>query len=122
MEVEFPFSEFNSAFRIMSVVDWTVLFKTVSLDEASKGRSLNSERLVALDPDDNPMPEGQVMDQASPEAYLDVVHRGYLNCGNLDVVVVDTDDFARCVDDGTASQGTGPFEVPSGPEIEQLRT
>ena len=120
-EAEVPFDEFNAAFAIMSVTDWVTIFKTISLDEASRDRSLHSERLVEADSEANPMPTGQVMDKSSPEEYLDSVHKNYLNCGNLDLVIVDTDGFAKCVDDDTASCGTGPYEVPSSEDIIQLR-
>ena len=101
--------------------DWLVLFKTVGLDEASRMRSMKDEALVPIDEDANPMPEGVVMDQPSATDYLQVVHGGYLNCGNLDLIVVDTEAFARTVDDDTASCDTGPFEIASSEEIIQLR-
>ena len=117
-----PYAEFNLALRIMINTDWTVLFKTVGLDEASRLRTMKNEVLVPVDEDANPMPEGAVMDQPSAADYLEVVHGGYLNCGNLDLIVVDTEAFAEsCDNDDTASCATGPFEVPSSEDIIQLR-
>ena len=117
-----PYTEFNLALRIMLNTDWPVLFKTVGLDEASRLRSMKHEALVPVDEEANPMPEGAVMDQSSAADYLQVVHGGYLNCGNLDLIVVDTEAFAESCDvDDNASCVTGPFEIPSSEEIIQLR-
>ena len=120
---EVPYDEFNLALRIMLNTDWVTLFKTVGLDEAARQRSMTDEVLVPIDEDANPMPEGAVMDQPSATEYLQVVHNGYLNCGNLDLIVVDTEAFAESCTDGddNASCVTGPFEVPSSESIIQLR-
>ena len=83
---------------------------------------MKDEVLVLVDEDADPMPEDAVMNQPTASEYLQVVHEGYFNCGNLDLIVVDTEAFAEsCVDDDNASCATGPFEIASSEEVIQLR-
>ena len=107
-------------------VDWTTLFKTVGLCKARIARSLKHERLVPVEPEENPMPEGSVMGHENAEEYLRSVHETHMNNADPDLYVIhedveaNVDGFVQSMDPETSSAGTGPFEVPSSDDLKQL--
>ena len=101
------------------------VFRTISLNNASRARSLKLEKLVPTNLEENPMPDGSILTFDSSESYLKWVHSAYMNCGNADLQVVlntalDTDAFVASMDPETSSAGTGPFEIPSPEDLQRL--
>ena len=77
-----------SALDVMLHVDWTSLFKTVGLCKARIARSLKHERLVPVEPEENPMPEGSVMGHENADEYLRSVHETHMNNVDPDLYVI----------------------------------
>ena len=104
--------------------DWPNLFKTVGLSRARLARSLKHERLVPIEPEENPMPSGTVMGHETAEDYLRTVNESFMNPSNPDLYVIpdaiSTEGFISSMDPENSSSGTGPFEIPSEDDMKQL--